>query len=156
MKKNLIDSLITVSNIKVNFTVEQWKAYSSGLLSLEDVYRINRIDKEIGKLGKTSYNILLVLLASSIGVIKAYENTLTVVVNNPMEAIDVLGTTFLNVFKGVGYWITLIMAFIELIKSIMKGSSNTTEIFGIVFKYVLIYATMFLIPWFFDLIKMAF
>lgn len=156
MKKNLIDRLIVASNIKVNFTAEQWKAYNSGVLSLEDVYRINRIDKEIGKLGKTSYNILLVLLASSIGVIKAYENTLTVVVNNPMEAIDALGTTFLNVFKGVGYWIALIMAFIELIKSIMKGSSNTTEIFGIVFKYVLIYATMFLVPWFFDLIKLSF
>lgn len=161
MKKNYMDTILTLSNAQITFTGAQWKAYSNGELSLEDVYRINLVDKEIGKLNKVAYNALLFMVAGTIGAIEAYKNMnpacAPVFANNdPMSAINTLGSTFLGIFQGLGRWVILIMAFIELIKAVMKGSSNTSEIFGIIFKYVLIYASMFLTPWFFDVVAGAF
>lgn len=156
MKKNLIDNLLILTNREITFNKEQWKAYKEGILTLEDVYKINLVDKEIGKLNKTAYNLLAFMVAGLVGGIEAYKNTLTVQVSNPVGAIDTLGNTFLNIFQGLGRCVTLIMAFIEIIKSIMKGSTNTSEIFGIIFKYVIVFATMYLLPYFFDVVASAF
>jgi uncharacterized membrane protein len=156
MKKSFIDSLLIVTNTEVTFNPEQWKAYNEGILTLDDVYRINRVDKEIGKLNKTAYDLLAFLIAGVVGGIEAYKNTLTVQTSNPINAIDTLGNTFLNIFQGLGRWVALIMAFIEIVKSIMKGSTSTSEIFGIIFKYVIVFATMYLLPYFFDVVASAF
>lgn len=156
MKKNFIDSLIILTNREVTFNTEQWKGYNEGILTLEDVYRINLVDKEIGKLNKTAYNLLAFMVAGAVGVIEAYKNTLTVTTSNPIGSIDNLGNVFLGIFQGLGRWVILIMAFIEIIKAVMKGSSSTSEIFGIVFKYVIVFATMFLLPYFFDVVAGAF
>lgn len=160
MKRNLMDNLIVLSGIEVSYTQEQFKAYRNGEMTLEEVYKMNLLDKEIGKLNKVAYNALLFMVAGAVGAIEAYKNMnpacAPVFAGDPMSAINTLGDTFLGIFQGVGRWVALIMAFIELIKAIMKGSSNTSEIFGIIFKYVLIYASMFLIPWFFDVVKGAF
>ncbi|WP_066892896.1 hypothetical protein [Clostridium nigeriense] len=156
MKKNFIDNLLTLTNKEITFNKEQWKAYKKGILTLEDVYKINRVDKEIGKLNKTAYNLLAFMVAGVVGGIEVYKNTLTVQVSNPVGAIDTLGNTFLGIFQGLGRWVALIMAFIEIVKSIMKGSTNTSEIFGIIFKYVIVFATMYLLPYFFDVVASAF
>jgi hypothetical protein len=156
MKKNFLDNLITLTNVEVTFTSEQWKTYKQGRVTLSEVHKMNLVDKEIGKLNRTAYNLLIFMVAGVIGAIEIYKNTLTVPVSNPVGAIDVLGNTFLNIFQGLGRWVTLIMAFIEIVKSIMKGSTSTSEIFGIIFKYVIVFATMFLLPYFFDVVASAF
>lgn len=156
MKKNLKDSLLILTKKEVTFNGEQWKSYKEGVLTLDDVYKINLVDKEIGKLNKTAYNALAFIVAGVVGAIEVYKNTLTVQVSNPIGGIDVLGNTFLGIFQGLGRWVALIMAFIEIIKSLMKGSTNTSEIFGIIFKYVLVFATMYLLPYFFDVVAGSF
>lgn len=156
MKKNFIDSLITLTNIQVTFNKDQWTAYEEGTLSLTDVYKMNLVDKEIGKLNRTAYNLLVFMVAGAVGAIEIYKNTLTIEVANPVGAIDTLGYTFLNIFQGLGRWVALIMAFIEIVKAIMKGSTSTSEIFGIIFKYVIVFATMYLLPYFFDVVAGAF
>lgn len=156
MKKNLKDSLLILTKKEVTFNGEQWKAYKEGVVTLDDVYKINLVDKEIGKLNKIAYNALAFMVAGAVGAIELYKNTLTVQVSNPIGGIDVLGNTFLGIFQGLGRWVALIMAFIEIIKSLMKGSTNTSEIFGIIFKYVLVFATMYLLPYFFDVVAGSF
>lgn len=156
MKKNFINNLLILTNRQITFNAEQWRAYKNGILTLDDIYKINLVDKEISKLNKTAYNVLAFMVAGVVGVIEAYQNTLTVQVSNPIGAIDTLGNTFLGIFQGLGRWIVLIMAFIEIVKAVMKGSSSTSEIFGIIFKYVIIFATMFLLPYFFDVVASAF
>lgn len=156
MKKNFINNLLILTNRQITFNAEQWRAYKNGILTLDDIYKINLVDKEISKLNKTAYNVLAFMVAGVVGVIEAYQNTLTVQVSNPIGAIDTLGNTFLGIFQGLGRWIVLIMAFIEIVKAVMKGSSSTSEIFGIIFKYVVIFATMFLLPYFFDVVASAF
>lgn len=155
MKKNLIDSLIVLTNKEVTFNQSQWTGYKNRSLTLEDVYKINLVDKEIGKLSRKSYDLLAFMLAGVIGAIEIYKNTLAIPVS-PIGAVDNLGNAFLGIFQGLGKWVALIMAFIEIIKSLMKGSTNTGEIFGIIFKYVLVFATMYLLPYFFDIVTASF
>jgi hypothetical protein len=84
-------------------------------------------------------------------------------VNNPtnafavdLGAIDTLGNTFLSIVRRVGYWIALISALTEIIKTSMRGGNNSAEIGKIIMKYLLIYASLYLMPWLFDLVKGAF
>lgn len=85
------------------------------------------------------------------------------VISNPtyafavdLGAIDVLGNTFLGIIRRVGYWIALISALTEIIKTSMRGGNNTAEIGKIIMKYLLIYASLYLMPYLFDLVKGAF
>lgn len=85
------------------------------------------------------------------------------IVSNPtyvfavdLGAIDTLGNTFLNIIRRVGYWIALISALTEIIKTSMRGGNNTAEIGKIIMKYLLIYASLYLMPYMFDLVKGAF
>lgn len=87
-------------------------------------------------------------------------------INNPSVAIDAsnidlsgidnLGNTFLNIVRNVGYWIALISALTEIIKTSMRSGNNANEIGKIIMKYLLIYASLYLMPWLFDLVKEAF
>lgn len=83
-------------------------------------------------------------------------------INNPsialatdVSGIDVLGNTFLGIIQRVGYWIALIAAIAEIIKVAMKGG-NGNDIGKVILKYVLIYASLFLMPWLFDQVAKAF
>jgi hypothetical protein len=73
-----------------------------------------------------------------------------------LGAIDTLGNTFLSIIRRVGYWIALISALTEIIKTAMRGGNNTAEIGKIIMKYLLIYASLYLMPYLFDLVKGAF
>jgi len=79
-------------------------------------------------------------------------------INNPTKimavnfsGLDNLGNSTLYVFKRVGYWIATLGAITEIIKSSMQGSDRE-EIFKVIVKYALIYASLFLVPQLFTLI----
>ena len=68
--------------------------------------------------------------------------------------IDTAGIKILGICRNVGYWMCLIMASIEIIKSLMQG--NTKGVSSIIVKYGLGYGSLFIMPWIFDLIKSLF
>lgn len=150
--KKLFNNILTN---EVTFTHQQWKMYKNKELSLLEIKQLNYLDNEISKLKGKNYNILVFLSASALMAIKKYEDGLCVSCSN-LGAIDKLGNTFLGVFKGIAHWVILIVAFIELIKAIMKGGNSTTEIIGLVFKYAVIYSSIYLIPEVFDMVKETF
>lgn len=133
-------------------------AYKNDEISLLDVKRLNILDEEIGKLNKSTHTMLVILLAGTLIGLEMYMNTLSVQALAPggLSAIDKLGNTFLGIFKGIAHWAIIISAFVELVKSVMKGGSNATEILGLIFKYGLIYSSIYLIPAMFDLIRTNF
>lgn len=65
--------------------------------------------------------------------------------------IDIAGNKILGICRNIGYWMCLIMASIEIIKSLMQG--NTKGITSIIAKYAIGYGSLFLMPWLFDLIR---
>ncbi|OSA92544.1 UNVERIFIED_ORG: hypothetical protein B2H93_14380 [Clostridium botulinum] len=84
-------------------------------------------------------------------------------INNPiyvfavdLGAVDNLGNTFLSIIQRVGYWIALLSALAEIVKTAMRGGNNTAEVGKIIMKYLLIYASLYLMPWLFGLVREAF
>ncbi len=84
-------------------------------------------------------------------------------INNPAtvfaldtESIDKLGNTFLTIIRKASYWIVLAVSLTEICKTALKGGNNSSEIGKIIVKYVLIYASLFLMPWLFDVVEGAF
>lgn len=84
-------------------------------------------------------------------------------INNPtvafgldLGAIDKLGNTFLSIVRKASYWIVLIVSLTEICKTALKGGNNNAEIGKIIIKYLLIYASLFLMPWLFGIVEEAF
>ncbi|WP_307993074.1 hypothetical protein [uncultured Clostridium sp.] len=73
-----------------------------------------------------------------------------------LGAIDKLGNTFLSIVRKASYWIVLILSLVEISKAALKGGNSSSEIGKIIVKYLLIYASLFLMPWLFDLVEEAF
>ena len=70
------------------------------------------------------------------------------------KGIDSLGWTLLGLIRHWAYWILLIMCIVEIIKSGLNGESKKT--FPILMKFLVIFASMYLVPALFDAIKNAF
>lgn len=73
-----------------------------------------------------------------------------------LNGIDKLGNTFLNLVRKGGYWICLVMGIINCIKVGLQGGDKAGDIMKVVFKYVLIFASLFLLPFLFDLVEASF
>jgi len=70
------------------------------------------------------------------------------------KGIDNLGGTLLNLIRGWGYWILLIMCLVETIRAGAGGDSK--KILSIIMKYLLVFAAMYLVPSLFNAIKDSF
>lgn len=68
--------------------------------------------------------------------------------------INVAGYTFLNIVQTLGYWLCLIGCIMEILKSLMNGSSK--DVGKLMLKYLLIFAALYLMPFAFDLIREIF
>lgn len=95
---------------------------------------------------------LVVGLAVSLFII----NHPTVIYAAGTDGIDILGATFLSYIRKGGRWIAIICASIEIIRSGMRKGGSASEIGQIVIKYSLLYASLYIITWIFDLIEGAF
>lgn len=95
---------------------------------------------------------LVVGLAVSLFII----NHPTVIYAAGTDGIDILGATFLSYIRKGGRWIAMICASIEIIRSGMRKGGSASEIGQIVIKYSLLYASLYIITWIFDLIEGAF
>ena len=84
-------------------------------------------------------------------------NTTTTYASEPnLNGIDKLGNTFLRLVRKGGYWICLIMGIINCVKVGLQGGDKAGDIMKVVFKYVLIFASLFLLPFLFDLVESSF
>jgi len=70
------------------------------------------------------------------------------------KGIDALGWTLLGLIRQYAYWVLLIWCIVEVIKSGVGGESKKT--LSIVMKFVIIFASMYLLPNLFNVIKEAF
>ena len=93
------------------------------------------------------------ILAFSIAAIN-FLNPVIAVADVDISKLDDLGTKFLNTIRGGGYWIILIIAVADVIKTAMKGGKN--EIGNTIIKYLLIYASLYILPLLFDMIREVF
>ncbi|WP_238886363.1 hypothetical protein [Clostridium sp. YIM B02551] len=70
------------------------------------------------------------------------------------DGVDRLGNKLLFLLRKWAKWILLIMCVLECIKAGVNGDSK--NILKIIMKYVLLYASLFLVPYLFDVIAESF
>jgi len=70
------------------------------------------------------------------------------------KGIDALGWTLLGLIRHWAYWILLLWCIVEVIGSALNGSTKKT--LPIIFKFIIIFSSMYLIPEIFNGIKGAF
>lgn len=72
------------------------------------------------------------------------------------DAIDRLGNTFLSLVRKSGYWICLVMGIVNCIKVGLQGGDKAGDIAKVIFKYVLVFASLYLLPFLFDIVESSF
>lgn len=73
-----------------------------------------------------------------------------------LSGIDKMGRTFLGIIQHGGYWITLVMGLIDVIKQVPRGGDGFGNIGKIIAKYILIFASLYFMPYMFDIVKDCF
>ena len=121
----------------------QYKYNNKSLLSLKlkRLFENELFKKSLISIGESS--IMIILNANNCYAIA------------DMSKIDVAGNMFLEIVKHAGYWIILIVAICNVIKT-ATTTNNNSDIFKVIAKYILIYATLFILPWAFDLVEGVF
>lgn len=71
-----------------------------------------------------------------------------------LSKVDKAGIMILEIVRRVGYWACIILALMDIIKSLMEGS--TKDIWKTIAKYTVAFATLYILPWLFDLIAAIF
>lgn len=121
----------------------QYKYNNKSLLSLKlkRLFKNELFKKSLISIGESSIVIIL--------------NTNNCYAIADTSKIDVAGNMFLEIVKHAGYWIILIVAICNVIKT-ATTTNNNSDIFKVIAKYILIYATLFILPWAFDLVEGVF
>lgn len=159
MKNKLINCLIEKSNIQVTFTEEQWRAYRENKTNLLAVklnkdLNINPIknqnsfqfNSDIAKYKKVivfGMTLTLIIISSTI-------KTYAAVNTNGLEE---LGRTFVDLIQIAGYWLCFSKGLIDIIKEVLKGGDKAEGIAKILINYTLAFASFYLLPTLFNLIK---
>jgi len=71
-----------------------------------------------------------------------------------LAKIEAGGQRILNIVRTIGFWLILIKAIAEVVKAGLNGDRNA--ITQIIITYVLIYASLFFLPWALRLVEEIF
>lgn len=97
------------------------------------------------------------ILISGLAVGMYIINTKTAFASTPdLTGIDEMGRTFLHIIQTAGYWICLVMGIVSVLKEITKGGDNFGNIGRVILKYVISFASLYMLPYFFEIVKGCF
>lgn len=152
MKRNLINCLVTKSNIEVSMSFEQWRLYENGELNLVQIKMMNDVDFELFKLDPIMYRSLVVIIS----ILLFYFSTGSIAFASGLDAIPALGQRFLDIVRTGMYWVCLVKGCLDVGKEVTRGGDNLGNIGKIIMKYTLAFATLYIMPTCFDTVKEAF
>ncbi|MBU3112020.1 hypothetical protein [Clostridium lacusfryxellense] len=132
--------------IKNNHTIINWESRSSST-KYQDCMNDKKVEILAGKLSKKSNHrkFLITLLGLSLYCRNVFAAT---------SSIDKLGWTLLNLIRGWAKPILVLWCIVEVIRSGCSGDVKKT--LPILMKFIVIFASMYLIPEIFDAIQAAF
>ena len=106
----------------------------------------------IGEVEKKDTRLYKILVFTVAGL--NYASKVLADTTEAMGKVKVAGSTILGLIQGIGYYLCLLSCIIEILKSIMNGSSK--DVAKIMMKYLLIFASLYLMPFLFDLVREIF
>lgn len=164
MKNSLVNCLIEKSNITVTFSKSQWDAYvnnETNLLaiklkndfnigndfSLDRYAKDNKVNFKYKKFVVFGLSLLFVIVNYNIN---AYADV------PGAEGLQRFGETFIELIQLAGYWICFARGLIDIIKEVLKGGDKSDGIGKILIRYTLAFASFYLLPVLFNLIRNSF
>ncbi len=122
----------------------------------KDKEEVKSLDSWIGQVKRNDKRLYKTLIIASalIGLAGSNAFATTGGAEAAVSGLDKVGYTILVILQRLGYWGCLIGCFVEILKSLL--SSGNKDIWKIFFKYLLIFAILYMLPWAFDLIREIF
>ncbi|WP_294364125.1 hypothetical protein [uncultured Clostridium sp.] len=136
-------------------TFSQYRAYERGEKTLREIKKERR---EMGKAESIATKIiesprLKRLVVFTIAGLN-YASTVLAETTAAVDKINTGGFMILSIVQTIGYWLCLIGCIMEILKSIMNGSSK--DVGKIMLKYLLVFGSLYLMPFGFNLIREIF
>ncbi|MGL5149646.1 MAG: hypothetical protein ACRC7N_03615 [Clostridium sp.] len=136
---------------ELTMTIHQFCEMERGNLTLRDIELQNGFEGFATHVKKDKYiEKLVVISMACMLMLGKIANAST----NVEGKIAGAGQRFFNIIRGLGYWLCLIGCVVEVLKSVSSGGSK--DIGKIIMKYLLIFGSLYFMPWAFDLIKEMF
>ncbi len=107
------------------------------------------LDSWIGNLEKKDLKLYKVLVFTVAGL--NYASAVLADTTAAVGKIDSAGSMILGVSQSIGYWLCLVGCIVEILKSVMNGTSKDAA--KIMIKYILYFAALYLMPFAFDMIR---
>lgn len=140
-------------------TYEQMLAYDRGEKTIRQIKRERREKERLEKvienfatkvMGNARLKKIVVFTIAGLN----YASTVLADTNAAVEKINTGGFMILGIVQTIGYWLCLIGCIMEILKSIMNGSSK--DVGKIMIKYLLVFGSLYLMPFGFNLIREIF
>ena len=133
---------------EIKMTIPQFLAYERGEKSLKDIELENGLESIARKIiNNDRLRKITVFTLASLN----YMSTVYADATEAVAKIDNAGLMFFGIIQSIGYWLCLIGCIMEILKSVMNGSSK--EVGKLMMKYILIFAALYLMPFAFNLIR---
>lgn len=136
---------------EITMTIPQFLAYERGEKSIKDIELENGLESIATKIIKDErVRKMAVFTIASLNYISiAYAG-----VEEANAKVNSVGLMIFSSIQTIGYWLCLIGCIMEILKSVMNGSSK--DVGKIMIKYLAIFASLYLMPFAFNFIKEAF
>lgn len=136
-------------------TFSQYRAYERGEKTIREIKRerkeLQKMDSIAGKIMENPrLKKLVVFTIAGLN----YASTVLADTNAAAEKINTGGFMILGIVQTIGYWLCLIGCIMEILKAIMNGSSK--DVGKIMLKYLLVFGSLYLMPFGFNLIREIF
>lgn len=136
---------------EITMTIPQFLQYKRGEKTIKDIEVENGLEsiaKRIMKDDRLRKMTIFVIAGLN------YASTVLADTSQAVAKINSAGNTFLSIFQSIGYWLCLIGCIMEILKSVMNGSSK--DVGKTMLKYILIFTALYLMPFAFNLIREIF
>ncbi len=80
---------------------------------------------------------------------------MAITITNSTSKINEIGMSLLYICRTIGYWVSIMSSSVEVIKGAICHKDNN-EIFKIIFKYLLIFGSLYFMKDLFDMVKEVF
>ena len=136
---------------EITMSIPQFLAYERGEKTLKDIKEENQLESLATRIiNNDRLRKITVFTIASLN----YISTVQADVVQATGKIDNAGLMFFGILQTIGYWLCLLGCIMEILKNIMNGSSK--DIGKVMLKYILVFATLYIMPFAFDLIKEVF
>lgn len=152
--------LIGFGNQEVTYTFREYREYLEAkedtgkyiynkLMSTERMKKITvlflALTTNFGNAVQTFADPLVIDSAKQNARIEAEKKT-----QEAFTRIDIGGTMILSMIQKIGFWVCIVMCAIEILKCLFNGDNR--DIMRIVIKYLMAFASLYVLPMFFDFI----